>query len=270
MDLAYPPIAQLIEWLVAAKRWKVRVSGAEHLPAEGGAIVASNHISYLDFVFVGLGARQRGRLVRFAAKKEIFDHQLAGPLMRSMKHLPVDREASASEIMALVADTAARGEVIGMFPEATISRAFVPQRAKPGAARMALDAGVPLIPAAVWGTQRLKTKGMPEGARTFPSGVAVSVGFAPPVDLSDGDPRAVTERLMGSITALVGDLQRTYPQAPASDDDRWWLPAHLGGTAPTVAEAEERAEQESAERRERRAAERRARHDEELRRDEEG
>lgn len=263
MDLVYPPIAQLISWLVAAKRWKVQISGAEHVPAQGGAIIASNHISYLDFVFVGFGARQRGRLVRFAAKKEIFDHPLAGPLMRAMKHLPVDREARASDIMALVADAATRGEVIGMFPEATISRAFVPKGAKPGAARMALDAGVPLIPAAVWGTQRLKTKGMPEGAKPFPSGVAVSVGFAPPVDLSDGDPRAATDRLMGSITALVGDLQRTYPQQPVSDADRWWLPAHLGGTAPTVAEAEERAEQESAQRRQRRAAERRSRRDEE-------
>lgn len=262
MDVVYPPVAQLIEWLVAAKRWKVRVSGAEHVPAEGGALIASNHISYLDFVFVGLGARQRGRLVRFAAKKEIFDHPLAGPLMRAMKHVPVDREARASDVMALVAGAAARGHVIGMFPEATISRAFVPKLAKPGAARMALDAGVPLIPAAVWGSQRLKTKGMPADAKTLPSGVPVSVGFAPPVDLSDADPRAATDRLMGSISALVGGLQRAYPDQPASDADRWWLPAHLGGTAPTVAEAEELAEQESTQRRERRAAERRARRDE--------
>lgn len=270
MDVVYPPIATVIQGVVGAKRWKVRVSGAEHVPAEGGAIIASNHISYLDFVFVGLGARQRGRLVRFAAKKEIFDHPLVGPVMRAMKHLPVDREARAGDIMELVADAAARGEVIGMFPEATISRAFVPKRAKPGAARMALDAGVPLIPAAVWGTQRLKTKGMPEEAKPFPSGVAVSVGFAPPVDLSDGDSRAATDRLMGSITALVGDLQRTYPQEPTSDADRWWLPAHLGGTAPTVAEAEALAEQESTERRDRRAAQRRARRDEAAPPDEEG
>lgn len=259
MDLVYPPIVTLGRALIAAKRWKVSVRGAEHLPARGGAIVASNHIGYLDFVFIGYAAHRRGRLVRFAAKKEIFDHPVAGPLMRGMGHLPVDREARASEVLALAAGAARRGDVVGMFPEATISRAFVPKRAKAGAARMALEAGVPLVPAAVWGTHRLKTKGAPEGYRSFPSGVAISVAFAPPVAVGDGDSRAINQRMMDSISKLVDDLQRTYPQAPADEADRWWLPAHLGGTAPTLAEAEEWAARESAERRDRRAAERRAR-----------
>lgn len=258
MDLLYPPVTWLVRGLIAAKRWRVAVQGAEHLPAEGGAIIACNHISYVDYLFVGYGALQWGRLVRFVAKQEIFDQRLAGPLLRSMGHLPVDRESRGADLLRLAAEASAGGELVGVFPEATISRAFVPKRAKAGAARMAIDGGVPLIPAAVWGTQRLATKRMPAEARRFPRGVAVSVAFAPPVDLSDGDPRAATDRLMRSVGALVGALQRTYPQRPPADAGAWWQPAHLGGTAPTVEEAEAQVARESAERRERRAAERRA------------
>jgi 1-acyl-sn-glycerol-3-phosphate acyltransferase len=256
MELSYASVVWLTRGLIAARRWPVRFSGLGHLPAEGGAVVASNHISYVDYLFVGLAAHRRGRVMRFAAKRELFEHPLAGPLLRRTGQLRVDRESGAGEVIERMAATAANGEVLGMFPEATISQAFVPKRAKIGAARIALRAGVPLIPAAVWGSQRIKTKGAPPHARSFPRGVAVSVAFAPPVDLSDGDPRAATDRLMGSITALVGDLQRTYPQQPARDDDRWWLPPHLGGTAPTLAEAEELAARESAERSARRTARR--------------
>lgn len=253
MELTYASVVWAARALIAARRWPVTFRGLGHLPAQGGAVVASNHISYVDYLFVGLAAYRRGRPMRFAAKREIFEHPLAGPLLRRTGQLPVDREAGAGEVMARLVASAAAGEVLGMFPEATISTAFVPKRAKIGAARIALQAGVPLIPAAVWGSQRIKTKGAPPHARTFPPGIAVSVAFAPPVDLSDGDPRAATNRLMGSVGALVGDLQRTYPQQPAGDDDRWWLPAHLGGTAPTLAEAQASAGHESAERRARRA-----------------
>lgn len=258
MELTYSSVVWLTRALIAARRWQVSFSGLGHLPAAGGAVVASNHISYVDYLFVGLAAHRRGRPVRFAAKREIFEHRLAGPVLRRTGQLPVDRESGTGDVIARMVDTAGSGDVVGLFPEATISRAFVPKRAKLGAARIALQAGVPLIPAAVWGSQRIKTKGAPPQAPTFPAGVAVSVAFAPPVDLSDGDPRAGTDRLMGSIAALVGDLQRTYPQQPAGDDDRWWLPPHLGGTAPTLAEAEEEAGRESAERRARRARQRRS------------
>jgi 1-acyl-sn-glycerol-3-phosphate acyltransferase len=258
MELVYTPVTWLVRGLLTAKRWRVAISGAEHVPAESGAVIACNHISYVDYLFVGYGALQRGRLVRFAAKQEIFEHRLAGPLMQGMGHLPVDRESRGAGFLRVAAEAAGRGELVGVFPEATISRAFVPKHAKAGPARMAIDGGVPLIPAAVWGTQRLATKGMPAGVGRFPRGVAVSVAFAPPVELSDGDPRVATDRLMQSIGALVGELQRTYPQAPSADADPWWLPAHLGGTAPTLEQTEAAAARESAERRERRAAERRA------------
>lgn len=254
MEPVYTPVIGAARAFIAAMGWKVRVYGAEHVPPHGAAVLASNHVGYLDFVFIGYGARERGRLVRFAAKKEIFDHSVAGPLMRGMRHISVDRFGGAEATVAASVAALQQGEVIGMFPEATINRSFVPGTAKSGAARMAMAAGAPLVPTAVWGTQRLLTKGRPKNLQR---GVVIDVRFAPPVAYTrDEDPGAVTSRLMEAIRGLVEEAWQEYPQQPAGDDDRWWLPAHLGGTAPTTEDAAEMAARERAERRARRKAER--------------
>lgn len=233
--------------------WDVRVTGVEHVPATGAGVVATNHIGYLDFVFAGYGVREQGkRRLRFVAKREVFDHKLSGPLMRAMGHIAVDRGGDTAAAMREVADALAAGDLVGMFPEGTISRSFVPLPGRPGAARMAIEAGVPLIPGAVWGTQRIYTKGRRfEAAR----GTVVTVAFGPPIPYEQGEePLAVHERLMASIGELVDRASRTYPQSPAGPDDTWWLPAHLGGTAPTPEEAASRAQEEQQARRRRASA----------------
>ena len=247
MEPVYTPVIGLAVGLIKAMGWQVRVSGSAHIPRSGGAVIATNHVGYLDFVFVGYGARPAGRLVRFMAKKEVFDHPVSGPLMRGMKHLPVDRYGKAVDAIDLAVDVLRRGEVVGMFPEGTISRSFVPAAGKTGAARMAMGAGVPLIPGAVWGSQRILTKGRP---RNLQRRVAITVDFGPPIPYApDDDPADVTKRLMDTVGRLVEVAQTSYPQQPAGDDDRWWLPAHLGGSAPTVAEVEEMIVQERIQRR---------------------
>ncbi|HWH32715.1 MAG TPA: lysophospholipid acyltransferase family protein [Egibacteraceae bacterium] len=253
MEPVYTPVIGAAKTLIAAMNWKIQIHGAEHIPASGPALLASNHIGYLDFVFIGYGALDRGRMVRFAAKKEVFDHKVSGPLMRGMRHIQVDRFGGADA--AVVASVAAmrRGEVIGMFPEGTISRSFIPAAGKTGAARMAMDAQAPLIPTAVWGTQRILTKGRP---KNFQRGVVIDVRYGEPVACQPGDdPTEVTKRLMDAITGLVENAAREYPQRPAGDGDRWWLPASMGGTAPTVEEAEAMAAAERAERRAKRQRE---------------
>ncbi|MFN2390217.1 MAG: lysophospholipid acyltransferase family protein [Actinomycetota bacterium] len=231
-------------------RWDVRTSGEDHIPAQGGAVIATNHIGYLDFVFVGVAARKRGRLVRFLAKQEVFAHPIAGPLMRGMKHIPVDRFGKPQAAIDAAVAALKRGELVGMFPESTISRSFVPAPGKTGAARMAMLAGVPLIPGAVWGTQRILTKGR---AKNFERGIAITVDLGAPVSYRPkDDPVEVTERAMGEISRLVDRASRTYPQHPRDDSDRWWVPAHLGGTAPTVEESLALNQREAAERRARR------------------
>jgi 1-acyl-sn-glycerol-3-phosphate acyltransferase len=209
------------------------VDGEEHIPDVGGAVLASNHVSYLDFTFVGLAAHPKRRFVRFMAKKAVFDSKASGWLMRGMHHIPVDLRAGASAYAE--ACTALReGELVGVFPESTISRAFVPRTLKSGAARMALEADVPLLPVAVWGGQRLWTTGRKPRLRR---GVPIVIKVGPPIDVTGAESAdALTEVLHEQLTKLVEDVQRAYP-APTSETELWWQPAYLGGSAPTLAEA---------------------------------
>ena len=143
-DLVYPPVIGVARGLFAALGLKFTFEGIEHIPRTGGAVIASNHVSYLDFTFLGFGALRQHRYIRFMAKDAVFRHPISGPLMRGMHHIPVDRTAgSAAFKEALTALTS--GELVGVFPEATISRSFMLKDFKPGAVRMAAAAGVPLI-----------------------------------------------------------------------------------------------------------------------------
>jgi 1-acyl-sn-glycerol-3-phosphate acyltransferase len=219
--------------LVRVLDFRFEVAGAEHIPETGGAVLASTHVSYFDFMFVGLPAYLRGRVVRFMAKQAVFDNPLSGPLMRAMHHIPVDRSAGTSAFAA-ARRSLRGGELIGVFPEATISRSFVPRDFKSGAARLALDAGVPLIPMVVWGGQRVWTSGrLPRLRRHVP--VVISVGD--PIETAGAESAtALTDVLRERVTSLSEAVQRAYPP-PTSAEDSWWQPAYLGGSAPTPAQA---------------------------------
>jgi 1-acyl-sn-glycerol-3-phosphate acyltransferase len=196
-------------------------------------VLASNHVSYFDFMFVGLVAHPKRRLVRFMAKKSVFDNPVSGPLMRGMHHIPVDRSAGATAYGAAV--TALRsGELVGVFPESTISRAFVPREFKSGAARMALEADVPLIPVVVWGGHRLWTTGRKAKLKRH---VPITIRIGAPVEIPpSASASEVTDLLHERVTKLAEVVQRAYP-LPADDSESWWQPAYLGGTAPTLEEA---------------------------------
>ena len=247
MEPVYTPVIGLALGVFKVMNWRITVTGAEHIPAHGPAVLATNHVGYLDFVFAGYAARERKRLVRFMAKEEVFRHRVSGPLMRGMKHIPADRFGQAGTAVEKSIDALRDGEIVGMFPEGTISRSFVPRAGKSGAARIAIEAGAPLIPGAVWGSQRILTKGRP---KNYERKLAITVDFGPPVEYtSEDDPKSVTDRLMKEISELVAVAERQYPQRPAGPDDNWWLPAHLGGSAPSVAEADVLAAKEAAARR---------------------
>ena len=209
MEPVYSPIIGLALSIMKVMRWRVAGSGREHLPLKGPAVIATNHVGYLDFVFVGAAARDRGRLVRFMAKKEVFDHRVSGPLMRGMKHVPVDRFGRARDSIDAAVAAMKQGQVIGMFPEATISRSFMPREGKSGAARMAMEACAPLVPGAVWGSQRILTKDRP---KNFERNIPITINFGEPIAYEpDEDPAVVTVRLMASITELTDSAQRAYP-----------------------------------------------------------
>ena len=124
MEPVYDTVITAARLLWLAEGLKFKVSGVEHVPAEGPGVVAINHTGYLDFTYAGIPAHLQGRRkVRFMAKKEVFDNKISGPIMRSLKHIPVDRAAGADSYRAAV-DYLKRGELVGVYPEATISRSF--------------------------------------------------------------------------------------------------------------------------------------------------
>lgn len=236
-DLTYRLVIGLCRGLFRALGVRISVSGADRLPAQGPVVVAANHSSFLDFMFVGLVGVQRGRLVRFMAKESVFRSRLSGPLMRAMRHLPVDRAhgvlAARQARRALCA-----GEVVGVYPEATIGRAFVvKERAdfRRGAAYLALATGAPLVPVAHWGIHRILTV---DGRCSLRRGRAVDVVVGEPLTPLDGETaEELTTRLHDRLASMVDQLVTDYAQPPSAPASAWWWPASRGGAAPTVADA---------------------------------
>ena len=230
MELVYPPVIGAAKTMFRVLDMKIDIRGAEHIPTTGGAVLASNHVSYLDFIFCGLAAQPAKRLVRFMAKKSVFDHRVSGPLMRAMHHIPVDRRAGTAAFREAITALKA-GEVVGVFPEATISESFTVKDLKSGAARLARSAQVPLVPMAVWGPHRLWTKGRKKELTKRHVPVLIKVGA--PIDtaaLTSADD--ITRLLRKELGTLLDDVQRAYPEQPAGPHESWWLPAHMGGSAP--------------------------------------
>jgi 1-acyl-sn-glycerol-3-phosphate acyltransferase len=249
-ELVYPPVVSLARAVFALQGLRFTIEGTEHLPRSGGGVMAINHIGYLDFTYAGLAAHPAGRLVRFMAKREVFDHRVTGPLMRGMHHIPVDREAGASSFRDAFAALRA-GEIVGVFPEATISRSFELKEFKAGAVRLAGAARVPLLPTIIWGSQRVWTKDHPKrlGRSRIPIHICVGEPMAVP---KGSDPVVMTEQLRSRMEALLHKAQAAY-EPPRRQDDTWWLPARLGGTAPTPEDAARLDEEERRRRALRRA-----------------
>jgi 1-acyl-sn-glycerol-3-phosphate acyltransferase len=253
LDLTYPPIIVAAKTLFRALGQDFQMTGTEHVPRKGGVLLAVNHIGYVDFVYGGLAANPSKRLVRFMAKREIFDHRLGGPLMRSLHHIEVDRGAGIASMQQALEYLRA-GEAVGIFPEATISRSFELKEFKTGAVRIAADAGVPLVPVILWGTQRMLTKGHP---KDYSRGKTIAIRVGEPLHPTGEDPVAETTELKATMARMLDETIRSYPaeeQPPGS----WWLPASYGGGAPTPEEAEELDAAEKRERAARRAAKRAA------------
>lgn len=211
---------------------RITVTGVDNLPATEGAVIAVNHTSYFDFTFAGLPAhRQRlGRKVRFMAKQEVFDNKITGPLMRGCRHIPVDRASGAASFDA-ACDYLRAGELVGVYPEATISRSFEIKEFKGGAARMAIAAQVPIIPHIVWGAQRVWTKDHPKTLwrPKVPISVAVGEPISPTLPANE-----LTQLLHARMQHLLERVQDDYgPQPPGA----FWVPHRLGGGAPTMGEA---------------------------------
>lgn len=249
VDISYPIV------IAAAKTWfrlgdiRIEMSGLDNIPRKGGCLLAVNHLSYVDYLMAGYPGVERGRLTRFMAKREVFDHPVGGPVMRSFHHLSVDRSAGADSLQHAV-DKLHEGELVGIFPEATISRSFLIKDLKTGAVRIAADAGVPLVPVVLWGTQRIMTKGKP---RDFGRHKTISIEVGTPLHPSGEDPVAETAELKTRMEEMLDRLIRNYP-ADEQPPGAWWVPKEYGGSAPTLQEAADMYAEERRLRAERKAA----------------
>jgi 1-acyl-sn-glycerol-3-phosphate acyltransferase len=254
VDFVYFPFVKTARGLFALLDIRLDVEGLEHFPTSGGAVVAINHLSYLDFIFGGVPADELGhRYVRYMAKDAVFRHRIAGPLMRSMKHISVDRSAGADAYVNAV-QSLRDGELVGVFPEATMSRSFDIKDFKTGAARMAAEAEVPLVPVVAFGAQRM----MGYGHRDFSRGLTVSITVGEPLyPTRDDDPKEVTAELRTEMITLLDSTVARYPDLPEDPSDTWWVPQRLGGAAPSLAEAKAIEEEVKAAKAAKRAAQER-------------
>jgi putative phosphoserine phosphatase/1-acylglycerol-3-phosphate O-acyltransferase len=213
------------------------ITGLEHVPKEGPAIIVGNHRSYFDTAAMGMMVARTGRTVRFLGKKEVFDAPVVGQVAAAMGGIRVERGTGSDEPLQAAADALACGEVVGMMPQGTIPRGpafFDPVlKGRWGAARLAAMTKAPVIPVGIWGTERV----WPRSSRfpnvfnvTDPPLVTVRVG--PPVELKYRSPGKDTERIMQAIMDLLPpearepseptpeELARTYPPGYKGDPER--------------------------------------------------
>jgi 1-acyl-sn-glycerol-3-phosphate acyltransferase len=195
-------VAASLSWPVVKGLYRLRARGLEHVPA-GGFVLAANHTSNFDPWPLGIPFLPK-RQLRFMAKSELFNPIFA-PILRAGGAFKVRRGEGDVEAMHTAAELARAGEIVVMFPEGTRQKKGLRKKreARPhtGAARIALTAGVPLVPAAIGGTDRLSRLG------------PLSVAYGEPIDVSDLEgmetKRAATiatERLMQAIEELKATL----------------------------------------------------------------
>ncbi len=246
-DRFYRMIVRTGLFLRGAFRIRVISTGTGHLPPAGprsgvsravvpgtGAVFAVTHFGYLDFAVAELLLWKQARAqLRFLIHQGAADHWFAGPAVSASGHVVVgytDRAGAYDEAVAKLR----AGEYLAVFPEAGVSRSFTVRGCRTGAVRMAAEAGVPVIPVSVWGAHRLLTRGHGfSPRRAWRAPVRIHVGsaltYAPDVD---------AEAATASLRDILQDgIHRCIADFPLQPEDRaWWMPAHLGGGAPTEAE----------------------------------
>lgn len=219
----------------AALDLRVRSAGAEHLPRAGPVILASNHVSFPDFLFVGDALLDTRRRVRFLCRADIWSSAAVGRAMDAMQHVPVDREAPAGAYLQ-ARGLLRRGEVVCAFPEAGISAAYVVRALMPGAVALARETGAPLVPVNVWGAARLWGQKRALDApfpRPLPvRGLTIDVRVQEPIQVAPDADLVTTTRLLGErLHAGLEELQRLPEHQPRPGEWAPWHPAHLGGDA---------------------------------------
>jgi 1-acyl-sn-glycerol-3-phosphate acyltransferase len=238
VEPTYRTLEILAQLALLATGTRITYRGEENIPDRGGAVVTINHTSYVDFLPAALAMHRRGRRLRFMIKAEMQQVTLVNFLIKRTHTIPVDRDAGAGAYEVAV-QRLREGELVGVYPEATISRSFELKEFKTGAARMAIEADVPIVPMIVWGAQRLWTKDHPRNLGRGKVPITVQVGA--PLRAAADIPRT-DAALRESMTTLLHQAQENYRHASGA----YWAPRRLGGAAPPPAEAAQIEAEEAA------------------------
>lgn len=201
--------------------------GGDKVPRSGGVIVVANHISNFDPVALGHFLVWHGRWPRTLTKSELWQIPILGTLARELGQIPVERRTTrARESLDAAASALERGECVVIYPEGTITGDpdGWPMTGRPGAARLALRTGVPVIPIGQWGAQQVMPGRRVRLPKVFPR-ATMQLLVGDPVELDDlreasESPTAAAEgslRIMDAITALVGDLRGETPPTERYD-----------------------------------------------------
>jgi 1-acyl-sn-glycerol-3-phosphate acyltransferase len=195
----------------------------DRIPATGPAIVACNHLSYLDPLANARFVMKAGRRPRFLAKGDLFDIPLVGSAFRGAKQIRVDRGSRDLAPLRQAQRALTEDEVVVIYPEGTVTTRedHLPMAAKTGTVRLSLASGLPIIPLASWGSQAVWQKA---GKGSLKYGRPVWLKAGEPIDLSarvgDADDhdalREMTAGLMQALTSLTEDLRDRYPVRWAS------------------------------------------------------
>ena len=213
----------------STSRW----TGVEHLPRSGPVVLAATHASYPDFVFLERAAVTRGRYVRFMTRHDVWGPPVVPWFMDRMRHVPVDRQAPAHAYLR-ARSLVRQGEAVCGFPEAGISYSYTVRPLMPGLVALARETGAPLLPVAVWGTQRIQAVGSPTPPIDLTRGRRVDLAFGEPVRVGPGDDLLEATRGLGRrMTDLLEEVQQLPHHRPRPGEVAPWYPAHLGGHAPT-------------------------------------
>ncbi|WP_412099925.1 lysophospholipid acyltransferase family protein [Corynebacterium aurimucosum] len=234
-NFLYRQITHIGRGVTLAQGLKMRLSGEENIPDQGGAVIVCNHTGYMDFLFGAFLAYRKRRLVRYLAKASIFQAPVAGQLFQVMGHVPVDRIDGGASIVKGI-ELAKSGELVGVFAEGTISRSFEIRSMRNGAARIAHGAGVPIIPQVIFGSQRIWTKGKKKhlGRTKTPVLIKALEPYYTTGDF-DADIAEVRRRMQEALEGLWAEYEAEFGPMPAGE---FWVPARKGGGAPTLEEAE--------------------------------
>jgi 1-acyl-sn-glycerol-3-phosphate acyltransferase len=202
VDLFYWPVGKGILANLTRAVTPIRTYGKERIPREGGGVLAMNHFNFVDIPVFGAVVPRR---IVFVAKSELFDHRGLSELIRAHGALPIRRGESDRDALRRMRQTVRENDLLGLFIEGTRQTSGVPGEPKPGAAMIAISEGVPVIPAAVHGSQTWKL-----GNRA-----AVSVAFGEPMRFAEYSRNskgyaAASEEIMAEIKRLWEWLVRMH------------------------------------------------------------